>query len=152
METIIIGCDNAAVDLKNEIKKYLGSMKIEIEDVGCSSKEDPTMYPLVAEKVCRKIEESGFRKEGILCCGTGIGMCMSANKCRGIRAAVCHDSYSAERARLSNNSNVLCMGARVIGVELAKKIVGEWVSLHFVDSPSTAKVNAIIDIENRNFR
>lgn len=79
-------------------------------------------------------------------------MCMTANKCKGIRAAVCHDSYSAERSILSNNGNVLCLGARVIGSELAKKIVGEWIELEFVDSPSTAKVADMIRVEEENFK
>ncbi len=78
-------------------------------------------------------------------------MAMTANKCMGIRAAVCHENYSAERAKLSNNGNVLCMGARVIGHELAKKIAGEWLALEFADGSSTSKVQAIKDIENKNF-
>lgn len=77
---------------------------------------------------------------------------MAANKCRGIRAAVCHDNYSAERSILSNNGNVLCLGARIIGPELAKKVVGEWISLEFVDSPSTVKVADILRIEQENFK
>ena len=96
--------------------------------------------------------ESGYQDRGILICGTGIGMCMAANKCRGIRAAVCHDNYSAERSILSNNGNVLCLGARIIGPELAKKVVGEWISLEFVDSPSTVKVADILRIEQENFK
>lgn len=79
-------------------------------------------------------------------------MCMTANKCPGIRAAVCHDSYSAERSILSNNGNVLCMGARVIGPELAKKIVGEWITLEFQDGPSTPKVEDILRVERENMR
>lgn len=150
MKTIVIGCDNAAVNLKNEIIKFLEAMGVTVENVGCDSSNDPTMYPYVAEKVCSKIIESNYEKEGILVCGTGIGMAMTANKFKGIRAAVCHDSYSAERSKLSNNGNVLCMGERVIGVELAKKIVKEWISLEFKDGSSTPKVNAIIEIENRN--
>lgn len=77
-------------------------------------------------------------------------MAMTANKFPGIRAAVCHDSYSAERAKLSNNANVMCMGARVIGPELAKQLVLEWLSLEFQDGPSTPKVEAIQEIESRH--
>jgi ribose 5-phosphate isomerase B len=77
-------------------------------------------------------------------------MAISANKFKGIRAGVCHDPYSAERLKLSNNGNVLCMGERVIGVELAKKILWEWLNLEFVDSPSTPKVEAINEIEEKN--
>ena len=151
-KTIVIGCDNAAVDLKNIIKEYVKSLGFDVEDIGCFSAEDPTVYPLVAEKVCGEIQKSEFEKDGILICGTGIGMAMSANKCKGIRAAVCHDNFSAERAKLSNDANVLCMGERVIGPELAKKITKEWLSLQFVDGSSTPKVNAMKEIERQNFK
>ena len=151
-KTIVIGCDNAAVSLKNIIRDYVQSLGFDVEDAGCFSADDPTVYPAIAEKVCKGIQDSGFAKDGILICGTGIGMAMSANKCKGIRAAVCHDNFSAERAKLSNDANVLCMGERVIGSELAKKITKEWLSLQFVDSPSTPKVNAIKEIEKENFK
>ena len=152
MKTIVIGCDNAAVNLKNEIIKYIESLGVVVENVGCDSSDDPTMYPYIAERVCSKIIESNYEKEGILVCGTGIGMAITANKFKGIRAAVCHDSYSAERSKLSNNCNVLCMGERVIGVELAKKIIKEWNCLEFVDGSSTKKINAITGIESNNMK
>lgn len=149
-EAIVIGCDNAAVDLKKHITALLESKGIKYEDMGVSSPDDNTYYPLIAKRVCEEIIKSGYKKDGILLCGTGIGMAMTANKFRGIRAAVCHDSFSAERSRLSNDANVLCMGARVIGVELAKKITKEWLELGFVDGPSTPKVNALKEIDNAN--
>jgi len=152
MRDIVIGCDNAAVELKDIIKEHLEAKGIKVEDVGVMTPEDQTYYPLVAEKLCEEVQASNFEKRGILICGTGIGMAMTANKCKGIRAAVCHDNFSAERSVLSNNGNVLCMGARVIGKELAKKIVDEWVTLEFKDGSSTPKVDAIIDIENKNFK
>ena len=151
-KSIVIGCDNAAVNLKNIIKEFVESLGYPIEDVGCFSSDDPTYYPYIAKKVCDAIKDSGYTKEGILICGTGIGMAMTANKCPGIRAAVCHDNFSAERAKLSNNGNVLCMGERVIGAELAKKITKEWLSLEFKDGSSTPKVAAIIEIEKENFK
>ncbi|MFA5658334.1 MAG: ribose 5-phosphate isomerase B [Oscillospiraceae bacterium] len=152
MYKIVIGCDNAAVELKNTLKKHLEEMGFNVEDLGCYTAEDSTYYPNVAKKVCENIIESGYKKRGVLVCGTGIGMSITANKFKGIRAAVCHDSYSAERSILSNNGNVLCMGARVIGSELAKKIVDEWVKLKFIDGSSTPKVDAINDIENAAFK
>lgn len=152
MKTIVIGCDNAAFELKKAVTALLQSKGLNVEDMGCESETDLTYYPEVAKRVCEKIIASGYSKKGILLCGTGIGMAMTANKFRGIRAAVCHESYSAERSILSNNGNVLCMGARVIGPELAKKIVSEWISLEFKDGSSTPKVQKIIDIENENFR
>lgn len=151
-KTIVIGCDNAAVELKDMLKEYIQNLGYLVEDIGCYSKEDETYYPYVAQKLCQEIEKSGFEKEGILLCGTGIGMAMTANKCPGIRAAVCHDNFSAERAKLSNDGNVLCMGARVIGAELAKKIVKEWLAIEFQGGASGPKVNSMIEIEHKNFK
>lgn len=151
-QTIVIGCDNAAVGMKDALVEFLKDKDIAVEDMGCDSAGDPTNYPTVAKRVCERIIESGYKKRGILVCGTGIGMSMTANKFRGIRSAVCHDNFSAERSILSNNGNVLCLGERVIGYELAKKIVGEWISLRYKDGPSTPKVQEILDIEAQNMR
>ena len=150
--TIVIGCDNAAVDLKKQIVAHLEEQGYRVENVGCDDAGDATNYPSVAKRLCRNIIDSGYDRRGILICGTGIGMAMSANKFKGIRAAVCHDAYSAERSVLSNNANVLCMGARVIGPELAKKIVDEWIPLEFKDGRSTSKIAEIAEIEAGNFR
>jgi ribose 5-phosphate isomerase B len=152
MRDIVIGCDNAAVDLKNLLIAHLEKKGYKVESVGPKTADDNTYYPIVAEELSKKIQESNFEKRGILVCGTGIGMAMTANKCKGIRAAVCHDNFSAERSVLSNNANVLCMGSRVIGPELAKKIVDEWVTLEFVDGSSTPKVDTIKAIEEKNFK
>ena len=151
MNSIVIGCDNAAVNLKNALVDMLRKENYEVEDVGTFSKDDDIVYPIIAEQVCHKIAESNFMKRGVLVCGTGIGMCMTANKVKGIRAAVCHDIFSAQRSILSNNGNVICFGERVIGEELAKTILREWVKLKFVDGPSTPKVQEIINVESRNF-
>lgn len=129
---IVIGCDNAAVGLKNTLIEVLKEEGIDFEDVGVNSPDDKTVYPEVAQRVCETIIASDYSKEGIIICGTGIGMAMTANKFPGIFAAVCHDNYSAERLRLSNNGNVICFGARIIGPELAKKILREWLSLQYV--------------------
>jgi ribose 5-phosphate isomerase B len=150
--TIVIGCDNAAVPMKMMLIKFLESKGVIVENVGCDSSDDPTNYPSVAKRACRSIIASGFKKRGVLVCGTGIGMCMTANKFKGIRAAVCHDNFSAERSILSNNGNVLCMGERVIGHELAKKIVDEWITLEFKEGPSSPKVAEIISIETDNMK
>lgn len=148
---IVIGCDNAAVELKNVLIGLLKEEGYKFENVGVDSADDPTEYPLVAQQVAEKIIASKYQKEGILVCGTGIGMSITANKFPGIYAAVCHDSYSAERARLSNNSNVICMGARIIGPELAKKTLREWLSLEFTGGRSLSKVQRIMEIEKRNY-
>lgn len=149
---LVLGCDNAAVDLMKEICALLTEQGIKFTFLGVESASDDTPYPSVAQRVADEIMKSGYTKEGILICGTGIGMSITANKNPGIYAAVCHDAYSAERARLSNNTNVLCMGARVVGPELAKKIVKEWLSLTFKDGRSTPKVQIIRDIEKQNFK
>ncbi len=152
MKTIVIGCDNAAVELKNTLKKFMEDLGYTVENVGCDSSDDNTYYPYIAERVCEKIIESGYEKEGVLICGTGLGVAMCANKFPGIRAGVCHDSYSGERLKLSNNGNVICFGARVIGPELAKKILKEWLSLEFKDGSSTPKVAAIKELDAKNFK
>ena len=150
MREFVIGCDNAAVELKNIIKDLLIEKGIKVTDIGVNDSNDSKFYPSIAKDVCNEIINSGYEKRGILICGTGIGMAMTANKFKGIRASVCHDNYSAERSVLSNNGNVLCMGARVIGPELAKKIVKEWITLEFKDGSSTPKVEEIIMYENQN--
>ncbi len=152
MKTIVVGCDNAAVSLKNILVKHMKERSITVEDMGCDSPEDTTYYPLIAKKVCDNIIESNYSKEGVLICGTGIGMAMTANKFKGIRAAVCHDIFSAERAKLSNNANVICLGERVIGSEVAKRLLDEWLDLSFKDGSSTPKVQAIREIEQQNLK
>lgn len=149
---IVIGCDNAAVPLKNTLIQFLESKGVTVENMGCDSADDPTYYPAIAKRVCESIIASGYTKRGVLVCGTGVGMCMTANKFKGIRAAVGHDCFSAERSILSNTGNVLCFGERVIGPELAKKILGEWITLTFKDGSSTPKVQEMIDIEAENLK
>ena len=147
---ILIGCDNAAVILKQTLIDHIASLGGDIEDLGVENEKDNTYYPLVAQRLCQRIIDSNYQDVGILLCGTGIGMAMTANKFPGIFAAVCHDSYSAQRAKLSNNGNVLCMGARVIGPELAKLIADQWLDLEFQDGSSTPKVATMQAIDRRN--
>ena len=149
---ILIGSDNAGVELKNMVKGLLDAEGIAYEDLGVPSSADATAYPSVAEQVAQGIIDSNYAKEGILICGTGIGMSITANKFPGIYAAVCHDTYSAERARLSNNANVMCMGARVIGPELARKITQEWLRLEFQGGKSALKLQVLQDIERRHMK
>jgi ribose 5-phosphate isomerase B len=148
---IVIGCDEAGIGLKNTLKKLLEGLRITVEDLGVADGGDKTAYPLIAARVCRRIIESGYQRRGVLVCGTGIGMCMSANKFKGIRAAVCHDIFSARRSILSNNGNVACFGERVIGAELAKAILADWAGLEFKEGPSAAKVAEIVKLEEANF-
>ncbi|MDR0450612.1 MAG: RpiB/LacA/LacB family sugar-phosphate isomerase [Treponema sp.] len=152
MRDIVIGCDGAALALKDTLKKLLEGMGVAVEDMGVPDAGDKTAYPVVAARVCGKIIESGYKKRGVLLCGTGIGMCMSANKFKGIRAAVCHDIFSARRSVLSNKGNVACFGERVIGSELAKVILAEWAGLEFEEGPSSPKVAEIVRLEKENFK
>jgi ribose 5-phosphate isomerase B len=152
MKRIVIGCDSAALELKSAIIEVLKKDGIAYEDIGVFSNNDDKIYPLIAQEAANRIIDSNHETEGILLCGTGIGMAIAANKFAGIYAAVCHDIYSAERARLSNDTNIITMGSRVIGSEHAKRVIKEWLSLEYKASASTPKVEKIKEIEKKNFR
>lgn len=152
VKKIYIGCDSAAVTLKNTARKIFEEYGIEVVDLGVAESCDATMYPDVAKRVCEAIIADNYQSEGALFCGTGIGMCIAANKFPGIYAGVAHDNYACERLRLSNNGNVICMGERIIGLELAKKILREWCATSFAGGPSADKVNRIKDFEKELFR
>lgn len=143
---LAIGCDEAAFGLKETIKELLQSKGIEVEDFGTYTENEKVLYPDVAIKVAESIQK-GDNERGILVCGTGIGMAITANKVEGIRAAVCHDPYSTERSRKSNNAQVMCMGARVIAPELAKYLVELWLSCEFAGGGSQDKVDRICKYE-----
>ena len=142
---LAIGCDEAAYKLKVEIISHLKTKGIEVEDFG-AEEGDVVLYPDVAIKVAEAVAKGNFER-GILVCGTGIGMAITANKVPGIRAAVCHDPFSAERSRKSNNAQIMCMGERVIGVELAKYLVDIWLDCDFSGGNSAPKVNRIMEYE-----
>lgn len=143
---IAIGCDDAAFELKNIIKEHLEKKEIEFEDFG-SFQDESTLYPDVAKSVALAVRDQNFDR-GIILCGTGIGVCIVANKVPGIRAALCHDTFSAERAQKSNDAQIITMGSRVIGPELAKTILDTWLNSYFTDGPSTPKVNRINEIDS----
>jgi len=138
---LAIGADDAGFQLKTVIAEYLDERGIDYEDVGTYS-ADPVDYPDVARIVAEGVRDQRYDR-GILICGTGIGMSITANKVRGVRAAQAHDVYSAERARKSNDAQVLTMGARVIGTELAKAIVRTWLESEFAGGASERKVAKI---------
>ncbi len=146
---IAIGSDHLGLELKNIIEDFLKEKEIEFKDFGTISRE-PLDYPDIARKVARAVAK-GDCKRGILICGTGIGMAIAANKVKGIRAAVCHDIYSTERSRKSNNAQIMTMGARIIGSELAKKLVEVWLNSEFQGGHSERKVQKIMEIEKENF-
>ena len=126
---IALGCDHGGYELKQEIKKYLDEKGIEYKDYGCDSL-DSVDYPVYAKKVAHAILD-GECEKGILICGTGIGISITANKFKGIRAAVCTDCFTAEATRLHNDANILCMGGRVVGPGLAVKITDTFLNTPF---------------------
>ncbi|MEA2511649.1 MAG: ribose 5-phosphate isomerase [Thermomicrobiales bacterium] len=147
---IAVGADNAGADLKNLLKKQLESdpRVAGVRDFGVPDASDSTAYPHVGLSVAEAVARGDARR-GLLVCGTGIGMAISANKVPGIRATVAHDSYSVERSVKSNDCQILALGARVIGPELAKKLVGEWLDCEFDPaSPSAEKVAVITEYEH----
>jgi ribose 5-phosphate isomerase B len=145
--TIAIGSDHNGFKLKEEIKEYLKTLGREVDDYGVVS-EDPVDYPDVAVKLAEAIAR-GKHERGILVCGTGIGMAIAANKVPGVYAATCHDAYSTERARKSNNAQIMTMGAQVIGSELAKSLVDIWLESEFQGGRSQPKVDKIKKIEEK---
>lgn len=126
---IIIGCDHAGFLLKNKLIEYLKEKNYIINDIGCYN-TDSIDYPIIAKQLCQKIISNEYEK-GILICGTGIGMCIAANKIKNIRAVVCSDTTSAKFSRQHNNTNVLCLGQRIIGEYLAKDICDIWLNTEF---------------------
>lgn len=141
MIKIAIGSDEAGFTLKEILKQEIMYKGHVIKDLGVYD-ETPVLYPDVAVKVAESIVR-GECDRGILICGTGIGMAITANKVPGMRAAVCHDPYSAERSRKSNDAQIMCLGARVIGEELAKTLVNIWLTWNFEGGGSTEKVQRI---------
>ena len=126
---IAIGCDHGGFELKQQVVDYLKDCGIDVEDCGCYD-DKSCDYPKHAQAVAGKVVTNEC-EQGILICGTGIGMSIAANKITGIRAALCSDCFSAEATKLHNNANVLCMGARVLGAGLALKIVDTFVNTEF---------------------
>lgn len=143
---IIIGSDHGGVHLKASIIEHLkNNINIEINDIGPYSQESVD-YPSYALEVSRKVA-AGKVDFGILCCGTGIGMSITANKVRGVRASVVSDCFSAEATRAHNNANVLCLGERSIGEGLALKIVDIWLATEFEGGRHARRLEKIADIE-----
>ena len=138
---IIIGSDHGGYELKNKIIKYLNEQNYQTIDIGTNNTESCD-YPTIAQTACHKIQEQVAEK-AILICGTGIGMSIAANKIKGIRAAVVSDTCSAKYSRLHNNTNVLCLGERIIGIELAKEIVSVWLNTGFEQGRHQKRVDML---------
>ena len=144
---IAIGNDHTAVDLKNTISDYLKELGYEVINLGTDSRESCD-YPIYGEKVGRAVAD-GEADLGIAICGTGVGTSLAANKVKGTRACVCSEPYTAKLSRMHNNSNVLAFGARVVGDELAKMIVKEWLDAEFEGGRHQRRVDMIMEIEKK---
>ncbi len=146
MRKIFIGADSAGFYLKEEIKAYLTGKGYDVTDCGTDS-DASCHYPIFANAVCEGVKADLEGSFGILICGTGIGMSMCANKHKGIRAALCSDTFSARMTRQHNDANVLCMGARVIGSCLAIDILDQFLTNDFEGGRHATRVDMMMDIE-----
>ncbi|MBC9788140.1 ribose 5-phosphate isomerase B [Carnobacterium maltaromaticum] len=142
---LAIGSDHVGFELKPIIIEYVRELGHEIEDLGTFSSER-TDYPQYGKKVAEEVASGNF-DAGILICGTGVGISISANKVNGIRAVVCSEPYSAKLSKEHNNTNILAFGSRVVGSELAKMIVKEWLNALFEEGRHTHRIEMIHQIE-----
>lgn len=145
---IALGCDHGGFEIKETIKAYLDNQNIEYKDFGVYNC-DSVDYPSIAKTVCDCVV-SGKCEKALLFCGTGVGMSIAANKIKGIRAACCSDSFSAKYTRLHNDSNVLCLGGRVVGAGLATELVDLFINTSFEGGRHQTRVDQITEIENKN--
>ena len=142
---LAIGNDHVAVEMKNEIMAHLKDRGIEVINVGTDT-PDRFNYPVSGYKVAKMVA-NGEVDGGVLICGTGVGISLAANKVKGIRACVCSEPYTARLSKQHNNTNIIAFGARVIGVELAKMIVDEWLDAEFQGGRHAERVDMIMEIE-----
>jgi ribose 5-phosphate isomerase B len=147
---VVIDADNAALELKQVVVEHLASKGVEVTDLALLDQKKDAIYPEIGYNLAEKIKDGEYER-GILICGTGLGMAMIANKVETVYAGVCHDVYSAERLRKSNDAQVLTMGARVVGPELAKTIIDAWLEAEFQGGGSTSKVETMRALENKSF-
>ena len=143
---IAIGSDHVGLEIKKSIIEYLEELGHEVKDFGAYT-DERTNYPIYGKKVADAIVSKECEC-GVLICGTGIGISLAANKVKGIRAAVCSEPYSAKLSKQHNNSNIIAFGARVVGVDLAKMIVKEWLDAKFEGGRHAKRVGLITKIEN----
>lgn len=144
---IYVGADSAGYELKEYLKEHLVNSGYTVVDMGTDSTAS-CHYPVFAKKVCEAVQAELDTSFGLLVCGTGIGMSMSANKHRGIRAAVCSDTFSAKMTRRHNDANVLCLGARVVGSCLAEDILDIFLENEFEGDRHKIRVDMMSEIEN----
>ncbi len=143
---VYLGADHAGWHLKEELKKYLGELGEEYEDLGNQRLDPKDDYPDFALAVAEKVAQTG--EKGILICATGLGICIVANKIKGVRGAVCWDDFTALQSREHNDANILCLGGKVLDLETAKKIVRVWLETEFTgEERHVRRLKKIKDIE-----
>ena len=144
---LVIASDHGGLELKRELMEHLRQRGVEFEDIGTYTSESCN-YPEYAEKAARGVADGTWEK-GILVCGTGIGMSLAANKIRGIRCALCSDCFSAEMCRAHNDANMIALGGRVLGPELAKRIVDLFLDTAFLGGRHAERVAMVMALEDR---
>lgn len=144
---IALSCDHGGYELKEAIRKWLDDKGLEYKDFGTYAADEPIDYPLAGLKAAKAVA-SGECEKAILCCGTGIGISMAANKVKGVRAACCSDYYSAKYTRLHNDANALCLGGRVLGPGLACELVDVFLHTEFEGGRHARRVGQIMDIQD----
>lgn len=147
---IAIGCDHGGFKLKEEIKKYLEEKQIPYNDLGCMN-EERIDYPNIAKEVAKQVQTKKSEK-GILICRSGIGMCIAANKFKGIRCALCHDEFTAKYSRLHNDGNILAIGADAVSTNEAICILRMWLATEFEGGRHSERIKLIEEIEDQNMK
>lgn len=150
VKTIVIGADHGGFILKEKIKQFLESQKYPVVDVGCTG-DEAVDYPVYGARVAKRVQQEQGEL-GILVCGTGIGLSIVANKHQGIRAAVVNDVFSAKATKEHNNSNILCLGQRVIGEGVALMIVETWLKAAYTGGKHQLRLNQLTEIETQELR
>ena len=144
---LAVGADHAGFDLKSELKPWLGSLGHEITDLGAHHLDPDDDYPDFALAVALSVKE-GKADRGIIICGSGVGACVTANKVIGIRACLCHDTYSSRQGVEHDDMNVVCLGARIIGVDLAKDILNAFIDANFLpEARFQRRLDKVLDVE-----
>lgn len=144
-----LASDHGGFELKESLKKFLGEKSFAIIDYGNSIYDSKDDYPDFSEKISKGIMKNEIEK-GILICGSGVGACVAANKFKGVRAAICHDTYSAHQGVEHDDMNILCLGARIVGFELVKDLVTAFLKAEFIKNERfERRLNKVIEFENK---
>jgi len=147
---IVIAADHGGFEMKQQLIAWLNENNVEVEDLGNTVYDSKDDYPVFASALAKKISNKEASK-GILLCGSGVGACIAANKFKGVRASVCHDIYSAKQGVEHDDLNVLCLGARIIGIALAKELVWGFVNTSFSNEERhVRRLQKVLEFENNN--